>query len=217
MSTKNREYFSEARRAGAESTKQRILGAAKELFSREGFEKTTIGGVAELAEVSAASIYALYKSKEGLLRALMHSISFGAEFQTLINKALTNPDPIECLRMVAGIARTVYEAEKAEMEFFRGAAVLSPNLKNFEKETENLRYKGQEAVVRRLFDEKVVSAEISVAEARDILWSLTSRDIFRMLVIERKWSAKKYEKWLADTLTKSLIREIANAPGRRTK
>jgi AcrR family transcriptional regulator len=36
-------------------------------------------------------------------------------------------------------------------------------------------------------------------EARDLLWTLTGRDIYRMLVIERKWSSERHEKWLSDT------------------
>jgi hypothetical protein len=42
--------------------------------------------------------------------------------------------------------------------------------------------------------------------ARDILWSLTSRDLYRLLVRERGWTAQQYEDWLADTLVEALVR-----------
>jgi hypothetical protein len=41
--------------------------------------------------------------------------------------------------------------------------------------------------------------------SRDIMWALTSRDLYRMLVRERKWSSLKYEDWLADTPVSTLI------------
>ena len=40
----------------------------------------------------------------------------------------------------------------------------------------------------------------------DILWTLTSYDIHRRLVVERKWSADRYEKWLGDTLVRTLLK-----------
>ncbi len=43
------------------------------------------------------------------------------------------------------------------------------------------------------------------ATARDIFWILTGRDVYRMLVRERRWSSQKYQTWLADTLVRSLL------------
>jgi hypothetical protein len=48
-------------------------------------------------------------------------------------------------------------------------------------------------------------AELDYTTARDIFWTLTGRDIYRMLVRERGWSSQKYEEWLADTLVLSLL------------
>jgi hypothetical protein len=42
-------------------------------------------------------------------------------------------------------------------------------------------------------------------EARDIFWTLTARDIYRMLVIERKWSSERYEKWLSEAIVSALV------------
>ena len=41
--------------------------------------------------------------------------------------------------------------------------------------------------------------------ARDILWTLTSYDIYRRLVVERRWTADQYERWLGDTLIATLM------------
>jgi hypothetical protein len=42
--------------------------------------------------------------------------------------------------------------------------------------------------------------------AHDILWTLTSQDIHRRLVVERKWSSDRYEQWLDDTLVLTLLK-----------
>jgi hypothetical protein len=46
---------------------------------------------------------------------------------------------------------------------------------------------------------------LTASMARDILWTLTSYDIHRRLVVERKWSADKHEQWLGDTLVTALL------------
>jgi hypothetical protein len=37
-------------------------------------------------------------------------------------------------------------------------------------------------------------------DARAILWTLTSREIFRMLVRERGWTGDQYEAWLREVI-----------------
>jgi AcrR family transcriptional regulator len=54
------------RRLGEDS----ILDAAQELFLHGGYRKTTIGAIAELAGVGAATVFRHFKSKEGVLAAL---------------------------------------------------------------------------------------------------------------------------------------------------
>ena len=206
MTGKKRDYVSEGRRASAEQTRKRILAAAKELFAAQGFEKATIAGVAEIAGVSAPSVYAIYKSKEGLLRELVHSTVYGAEYQALVDKVATASDPLECLRVAASITCHIYELEETGIGFARGASVVSPALEALEREGERLRYERQEVVVRRLFEEGAVRPEIDFASARDMLWGLTSREMYRMLVKERGWPAETYQQWLADTLTKVLLK-----------
>ena len=45
--------------------------------------------------------------------------------------------------------------------------------------------------------------------ARHVLWMLTSRDVYRMLVHESGWSADRYQPWLADTLVRLLTDCVA--------
>jgi hypothetical protein len=46
---------------------------------------------------------------------------------------------------------------------------------------------------------------VSVAEARDVLWTYKLAELYQLLVIERKWSAKRYGRWIADALTAALL------------
>lgn len=50
-------------------SRERILGSAIELFSREGFEKVTIGRIMKLAKMTHGAFYAHFDSKEALYQA----------------------------------------------------------------------------------------------------------------------------------------------------
>jgi len=207
MSSKSQTYFSEVRQRGAEVTRSRIVAAARELFSTKGYEGTTIAAVAELAGVSAPSVYGIYKSKEGLVRELLRGAAFGPEYLALVERVLTHPDAVECLRTSARITRHVCEAERAQLGLIRGAPLLSPELREIEAEGERIRYERQEVLVRRLFDADVAIPGIEFDRARDILWGLTGRELFRSMVLERGWAPEEYERWLAETLIRTLVRD----------
>lgn len=55
--------------------RDRVLAAARELFSRQGLESATIEAIAETAEVGPATIYRHFGDKAGLLRAFIASVS----------------------------------------------------------------------------------------------------------------------------------------------
>jgi hypothetical protein len=39
------------------------------------------------------------------------------------------------------------------------------------------------------------------------MWTLTGRDIYCMLVLQRGWTSDEYESWLGDTLLATLIQQ----------
>jgi hypothetical protein len=46
---------------------------------------------------------------------------------------------------------------------------------------------------------------LSLEEATDVLWALTSYDLYRLLVVEQRWDPEKYETWLAQLLAQHLL------------
>jgi AcrR family transcriptional regulator len=202
---KKRSYNSESRNAQAAQTKKRVLEAAKNLFESEGFEYATIEKIAKVADVAIPTVYSLFQSKRGILRALMDEVFPKEKFEALVEKSRKAKSPEERLLYSAKIARQMYDAERAQMEVFRGASVLSPEFKELEKEREMRRHERQEATINIMAEENSLAMGMSVERARDILWVFTGRDIYRMLVIEQEWSPEEYEKWLAELLANTLI------------
>lgn len=202
---KKRAYNSSGRKVKAEETKKRILDAARSLFKSEDFELVTIETIAKLAEVSSQMIYLLFQSKRGLLCALMDEAYPSEAFNELVEAEKREISPKKRLAISAKMARNIYDAEHREMNLFQSTAILGPECKALEAEKEARRYVRQEESVRRLFDEKHLKKTLDLTKARDIIWTYTGRDLYRMLVIERGWSPDAYETWLAEALVHELL------------
>lgn len=116
---RKRKYDSETCLERAQLTKQRLLEAARKLFS-----------------------------KEGLLRELVHATLFGFEYQDLADQSLAHEDPIESLKMAATISRVIYESKTSKIGFILEASNLLPELKKVEEEAERIRYERQEFILQ---------------------------------------------------------------------
>ena len=200
-----RRYDARLRSERASGTRQRILDAAKELFTAHGLDKVTITDIASAAGVSAPTLYALFQSKTGILKAVVERSFFGARYAEIARQAEKARDPKEILRITASISRTILDTEREEIGLMRGVSALSPELKAIETEMENVRFKLQEERARLLVKSVPAARRLGLARVRDILWMYTGRDVYRMLVLERGWSSNEYESWLAKSLIKSLM------------
>jgi AcrR family transcriptional regulator len=199
-----RRYVSEVRDRAADATRTRILTAAKSLFTRSGIDRVTIAQIAAKAGVAVATIYALYKSKEGILRELMNSALFGSRFHAARDQLEHEKDAVKLLSLSAHVARAIYDNERSELGLMRGISAFSPALQKMEQEFEQMRFQMQEARVELLFAQSKAKKGLSIENARCLLWMYTSRDVYRMLVQEGGWSADKYQQWLSDTLVSAL-------------
>ena len=205
---KKRPYKSMVRERQAGDTRRRIVEATKKLLQSEGYAGMTIEAIAQRAEVSAQSVYAIFKSKTGILIELLDHSAFGADYEDLVRQALSASDPETRLRLAARIARQIHEAQSTTFDLLRGAGVVAPELAKLEHQRERLRYERQEDMITSQRDAGRLRPELDHAAARDIFWMLTGRDVYRMLVRERGWSPEKYQDWLAGALVQSLLTSI---------
>lgn len=203
--SKKRSYVSKARRQSAEATRSRILDAAKLLLTRQGIDGVTVAQIADRAGVATPTVYAAFKSKEGILRALMEAAMFGDRFEIARRRLDGITDAVELVALTATISRSVYEGESRELGMLRGAASFSPSLRKIEQQFEKMRLDMQQSRIELLFDQGKAKHGLSLEEARRIMWMYTSRDIYRMLVREAGWTADRYEEWLRETLLAALV------------
>ena len=200
-----RVYESPARQAQAVETRRRIAAAARKLLEETGYAGMTIPAVAKAAGVAVPTVYAIFGSKKGIVAEVLDAARFGAAYQTLLAEVRAVKDPMALLAFPPRFARQIYEAEVPVENLLRGAGMVAPELAAVEDERNCQRYDSQVMVIDGLERAKLLKPGLGREKARAILWALTSRELFRMLVRERGWSGDEYEEWLRGAIRWELV------------
>src|SRR5260370_31765454 len=123
-----RPYHSQVRQRQAEETRRRILEAARSLLESRGYAVTTLEAIAEMAEVSAKTIAAVFGSKRALLAAVINPEAFSTPVKLLIEELRATEDPSRQVSLVAQITRQAYEPLASSLELFGVARSVAPRL-----------------------------------------------------------------------------------------
>ena len=202
---KPRRYDSGKRKQAAEATRTTILDSALSLFTRRGIDAVTIAEIAATARVSVPTIYALYQSKAGILRALLRTTMFGPRYQEAQSHLAGETDAARLIALTAAVARSIYEGEREALGLLQRASAFSPALRKMEQELEDMRFEMQEERVSLLFAQSKARKGLTFERARQLLWMYTSREIYRRLVHDCGWTPDEYQVWLADALCAALV------------
>jgi AcrR family transcriptional regulator len=213
MSGDVKSYSSPLRDEQAKRTRERILDAARETFRDRGYGATTLADIAKVAGVAEPTVRATFKTKpnlvEHLLRLAIRGDDSEAQLQDRKNfqGILTAVDPDTLLDRHADLAAAVQRRSWDVMEIARGAAASDPAIAEIYEQRLHARRKNQRAVARRLAELGALPEGTSVETVTDLLWLYTSHEIYRMLVIERKWSTSRYRAWLRAATASLLAQE----------
>ena len=206
-----RTYDATRRQEQAQENRARVLDAARGRFLADGYTATTIPGVARDAGVSIQTVYKVFGNKAGLLKAVF-DVAVTGDDQPIpvaerdpIKRIQAEPDPRSKLRMysqyfVQGAQRAVAVGLLA-----RDAASADPAAAAVWQQIQQQRLTGMGQFARHLHAGGYVPAGITAEEARDVLWTFTSPEIWELVVIQRGWTPARYGDWLASMLAAALL------------
>ena len=212
LKSSTREYDSSRRQAHANETRRRILDAARKLFIERGYAGATAEAIAAEAGVAAQTIYANFKNKKKMLISLMNvSPTTGAEDPTpMLERATVQAVNQETnrrrqLQMFAEVVSNNLDQVADISEILVDAAKTEPDLGRVAQKLNQQRLEHMTSAVQAFGANGPFRANMAEADARDIVWTLTSPEVFLLLRREREWSKEKYTQWLADTLMRELL------------
>ena len=84
------------------------------------------------------------------------------------------------------------------------AAIVDTEVASLLTEIRLQRHRGQSRIVAALIARGALDPNLRRAEAEDIVYTILSPEVHRILTVERRWSADRYECWLGRSF-RSLI------------
>lgn len=205
-----RRYDSSGRQEQARRNRRAVIEAARASFLERGYGGTTLAAVAAEAGVSVETVYKAFGNKPGLLKAV-------------IDVAMGDDEPVPMLERdrVRGMREEPDPRRKLEMygEFITQAA---PRWVPFEllvrsamgthaevaalwDQLQTERLTGMTFFANALAEGGHLRRDVTAEEARDVLWTYNSAEVYDLLVLQRGWAPERYGRWVAAALIAALL------------
>ena len=172
-----RQYVQRVRAESANTTRRRILDAARATLERGPGGALRVDEVARAAGVSRSTVYVLYGSRAGLFDALARHLRLEAGFDELIRE-FRRPDALEAMRGSQRAAVRMYAKMPELARAMFTMAAVDPDAVAAVRAIEDGRRPGQAEIARRLAEQGYLRNGVSVDEATDILTVITSFQAF---------------------------------------
>jgi AcrR family transcriptional regulator len=191
------------RQRQALETQQLIVDTARTLFLEQGYAATTIEMISTAAGVAVSTVYAVFKNKRGILRAIREAWHQSSGQREIYQQAAQQPDPARRLELMAHATRRQWEVSADMITIYRGAAAADTEAA---AELEAA-LQGRRVFLEQFFEEmgSMLRADLDFNQAVAVARALTLAEVYQELVDTAGWSPDEYEIWLAETLKHQLL------------
>lgn len=199
-----------------------VIDSARTLFVDRGYAQSTIEAISDLSDVPQATIYRLFSSKLGILRALLDVSIVGDDDELAVQDRpqsralLAEQDPPVLLSGFAGVCRAINARAGIIYQILVSAAGSDPEAAPLLADYTRRRYQGQGQIARALAQAGKLKPELKGRDAADIIHALMSPEVYRLLVVDRGWKPERYEQWLRTTLIEQLLPPSGSPAPRHT-
>ena len=206
-----RSYDAARRQELARHSRTRMVRSATALFLERGFAATTMADVADASGVSVQNVYKVFTNKVGLAKAVFDLAIAGDDEavpmieRPLLLKVREEQDPRRKLMFYGEHLAAVAPRHVPFQLVILDAAASDTDAAKVWQELQAERLKGMSMFAADLAAKGHLRVGVTATEARDVLWTYNSAELYRLLVIERGWSAKRYGRWVAQALTAALL------------
>jgi TetR/AcrR family transcriptional regulator, regulator of autoinduction and epiphytic fitness len=212
---KRRHYDSALRQSQAQQTRRAVLEAGQALITEHGYARTTMRQIAARAGVSVETVYQYFKSKPAVLRALLDIAldgETGSRREALpvaqrewVRRVRAEPDVPRKLAVLAQSVTAVHSRLAPLLLAARAAAEADANAAEIWSARKAERFDGLGEFAHQLLASGQLPAAATDEGVRDLLFALTSPELYGLLVLELHWPPERYTTWLTSTLSQQLL------------
>ena len=206
---KRRRYDASRRREQAQLTRDAILAAARQRFLHEGYGTTTIASIATAADASPDTIYKSFGGKAGLLRALCADALRGSRPEPAEQRSdamqAAEADPHALLRGLGTLTTEIAPRIAPLLLLLAAASDTDTSLAQLRAELDQARLTRMTSVAGTLAAKTPLRPGVSAEDAAEIMWTYSSPELYRLLVIDRGWSPERYGQFVGNALIDALL------------
>jgi AcrR family transcriptional regulator len=201
-----------APQARTRRTRASVVDAARHAVEERGYAATTIEVISERSDTPQATIYRLFTSKLGILKAVIDVAIVGDDEDVpmadrpQVRELLADSDPEQRLTRFAAVLRDLMARTAPVHRLLADAARSDPEAAELLAEISRQRQQGQRRIARSLARAGALRPELRERDAADIIHALASPEVYGLLVLDRGWAGERYEHWMSDTLRQQLLR-----------
>ena len=206
-----RTYDGAARQARTRRTQEAVVEAAQSLFVERGYAATTIEAISDRSDTPQATVYRLFSSKLGILKALL-DVSIGGDDRAVpmadrpqVRALESDADPANQLTGFAALLREIMARVGPVHRLLADAARSDQDAAALLAEIARQRHEGQQGIARSLARSGALRPGLSERDAADVIHALASPEVYGLLVTDRGWSGERYETWLRSILADQLL------------
>ena len=183
--TPKRPYRQRLRAESSAMTRQRIIEAARQVLTTQPPRSFNISEVAELARVVRSTIYTVFGSREGLLRAVTQDMAARGGWDRM-REAFRHPDAWVAVRRNIEEGTRMAASEHPVALAISVLATVDPDAAVVAAELDDVRLQGLHSLARRLGEQGYLRPELGHEQAVDVLWVLSSWKTFDQLYTGRR-------------------------------
>ncbi len=90
-------------------------------------------------------------------------------------------------------------------QLVRDAAATDPDMRSLAQRLERSRHRRMTSNARALADRGLLRPGVSTAEAADVMYVVTSAELYELLVMRRRWSVARFGEYVRRNLTVALL------------
>jgi AcrR family transcriptional regulator len=161
--------------------------------------------------VSVETVYKAFGNKPGLVKAVVDVAIVGDDEpvpmlqRDRVRRMEAEPDPRRKLAMYGEhLADSAPRRVPVEL-LVRAAAASDAGAAGVWDQLEAERLTGMTFFARHLDETGHLRPGVSVEEARDVLSTYNSAEVYELLVMRRGWTPERYGQWVADALAAALL------------
>ena len=209
-------YRSPLRDAQAADTRERVLEAAADLFTRSGYLRTTMRRIADAAGVSVETVYAQGSKQTLLLASVDRALAGEGEAGPLIesapvSQALGRPSAAEVLHGFAEALADIAVRAAGLLVAFEDAAAADAATLELWTETEQRRRQDYRRLVETVAALVPLQHGLDVERATDGLWHTVSPRLAQHL-FSVGWTRDEVADWTATIGTSMLLQPESGRP-----